>query len=78
MTDAAQAGLKFFHFGTKSGKVHRFKSQFCPTEHLLPAPVTVVLNRPLYKCWTSGLLPMAPRIKARIKRLMADREETHE
>ncbi len=75
MEDAANDGLQFFHFGSRSGVVYRFKSQFCPEERLLPAPVTVVLNRPLYRCWVSGLLPLAPKLKAWLKPLLADKRE---
>ena len=78
MSDAANAGLSFFHFGTKSGRVYRFKSQFSPTECALPAPVVVVLNQPLYQCWASGLLPLAPKLKSRLRRFLADRQERRE
>jgi len=75
MEDSAKDGLQFFHFGSRSGQVYRFKSQFRPAERPLPAPVTTILNRPLYWCWVLGLLPLAPRVKAWVKPFFADKGE---
>jgi lipid II:glycine glycyltransferase (peptidoglycan interpeptide bridge formation enzyme) len=56
MRDAVEAGRSFYNLGTRSGPVYTFKAKFRPVEHERPAPLTFIVNRPLYRLWRR-LLP---------------------
>ncbi|MFO0982776.1 MAG: GNAT family N-acetyltransferase [Planctomycetota bacterium] len=50
MRDFAAMGCTRYNLGTRSGSVLRFKQKFRPSERHI-APVTVIIEPHLYRCW---------------------------
>jgi hypothetical protein len=59
MRDMYRLGAPNYNFGPGPGSLARFKQQFAPRGAACPAPVTMVLNEPLFKFWWKALYPLA-------------------
>ena len=70
MRDFFQDGVKHHNLGTRSGKVYQFKKKFRPEEISNSPPLTMVLNKPLFKLWLIILSLIGDSILLKIKNIM--------
>ena len=68
MKDFKKMGIKQYHLGSES--VLQFKRQFRPRHVVNPIPLTVILNKPLYRVWQHVALRWAPSLRPILRRLI--------
>jgi hypothetical protein len=63
MRDLHRMGALHYNLGPGTGSLLQFKQQFRPLQVTYPAPVTAVINKPLYLLWSSLVLPSVRVLK---------------
>jgi hypothetical protein len=71
MNNLRSLGCSKYCFGTKSGDVYQFKSRFHPNITVRSPPMTMVLNKTLFKLWTLGILRSLPPFRRLIRWLIS-------
>jgi hypothetical protein len=73
MRDMYRLGATRYNMGPGPGTLARFKSEFCPCPTTYPGPLTMVLNRTLFRLWRRGFVPMAKQLQPMLRKLAFQR-----